>query len=601
MKSFFLQLSCVLSLMLGFIPATYAQDPFSNNNSTSNSKSNVVVVNDDFLPVDQAYVMDYQISGNQLLLKWEIAEGYYLYEERFKFSAVDKTTGEKTKLDAQYTPGKMKYDELFGRETSVHYHQVTARLDLSAYTQAFLLKLEYQGCAEAGLCYPPQKVNLWADTVAGSVAPATEEQLQKTNSTYEKTVGTELPEANPKTAEEPFNLFTLLGFIFLLSIPGGVILNVMPCVFPVLSLKVMNIVNSDRNHVASHSWIYTLGVLCCFVPFGLILYAFQEAGNASGWGLQLTYPGFVAALTYLFFVMGLALSGVVTFGASLMGIGQNLTKQSGYKGSFFNGVLTAVVASPCSGPLMAPALGWAVTQPVHIGIWIFVGLGIGVALPILVLCHIPSLINRLPAPGQWMETFKEFLAFPIYIAAIWLLWVYGRQTDTTTMAALALGGVFLAFACWLASKYATGKKLQFNRLVILLSLVAAFYIPWSQYQSSQEKSDRWQAFSPELLQSLRDQGRPVFVDFTADWCITCLANEKAVLETDDIEAAFDEYKVATLKGDWTNSDPVITAVLQEYGRSGVPLYLYFPANHAGKAEVLPQILTKDLMLETLKP
>ncbi|MBK8187549.1 MAG: hypothetical protein IPK77_10115 [Cellvibrio sp.] len=155
--------------------------------------------------------------------------------------------------------------------------------------------------------------------------------------------------------------------------------------FPVLSLKVMNIVNSDRSHVASHSWIYTLGVLCCFVPFGLILYALQEAGNASGWGLQLTYPGFVAGLTYLFFVMGLALSGVVTFGASLMGLGQNLTKQSGYKGSFFNGVLTAVVASPCSGPLMAPALGWAVTQPVHIGIWIFVGLGIGVALPILVL------------------------------------------------------------------------------------------------------------------------------------------------------------------------------------------------------------------------
>jgi thiol:disulfide interchange protein DsbD len=297
--------------------------------------------------------------------------------------------------------------------------------------------------------------------------------------------------------------------------------------------------------------------------------------------------------------MGLALSGVMTIGTSLMGIGQSLTEQSGYKGSFFNGVLAAVVASPCSGPLMAPALGWALSQPVYIGIWVFIGLGVGVALPILVLCHIPSLINRLPAPGQWMETFKEFLAFPIYIAAVWLLWVYGRQTSVTSMAALVLGGTFLAFACWLSSKYTTGKKLQFNRLVIVLSLATAIYIPWSQYQSGQKKSDRWQTFTPELLQSLRDQGRPVFVDFTADWCITCLANEKAVLETDAIKAAFDENKVATLKADWTNSDPVITTVLREYGRSGVPLYLWFPANRPGKADVLPQLLTKDQMINTL--
>lgn len=599
MKSFFLQLSCVLSLLLGLIPTTYAQDPFSNNNSTSNSKSNVVVVNDDFLPVDQAYVMDYQISGNQLLLKWEIAEGYYLYEERFKFSTIDNVSGEKTKLDAQYTPGKMKYDELFGRETSVHYHQVTATLDLSAYTQAFLLKLEYQGCADAGLCYPPQKVNLWVDPITTSVAPATDEQLQISTAASSSNTQESPPQTIQNNAMEYESGFIWQAMLFALL--GGMILNLMPCVFPVLSLKVMHLAGSEKQHLTTHGWIYTLGIVVSFVGFATILLLARKGGEAIGWGFQLQSPGLIAGLTYLFFVMGLSLSGLLNIGSSLMGTGQSLAAKSGYSGSFFTGVLAAVVASPCTAPFMGTALGFALTQPYYVSLAVFASLGFGMALPLLLLCYIPALTNRLPQPGAWMETLKEFLAFPIYIAAVWLLWVYGRQTNATSMAALVLGGVFVAFACWLAGKYATGKKLQFNRLVIVLSLAAAFYIPWSQYQSSQEKSDRWQAFSPELLQSLRDQGRPVFVDFTADWCITCLANEKTVLETDEIEAAFDQYQVATLKGDWTNSDPVITAVLREYGRSGVPLYLYFPANHVGKAEVLPQLLTKDLMLETLKP
>ena len=603
MKSFFLQLSCLLVLLMGLtthaqdsIPQdSLKQDPFSNN-ATSNSKSNVIIVNDDFLPVDQAYVMNYQIAGNQLLLNWEVAEGYYLYEERFKFLAIDKISGEKTKLDAQYTPGKMKYDELFERETSVHYHQVTATLDLSSHTQAFVLKLEYQGCADAGLCYPPQKVNLWVDPVNASVSAATEQQIQASASS---TITQETP---PKTLSE--NSEHESGFIWqamLFALLGGMILNLMPCVFPVLSLKVMHLAGADKKHLAAHGWIYTLGIVVSFIGFASILLLARKGGEAIGWGFQLQSPGLIAGLTYLFFAMGLSLSGLLNIGSSLMGTGQNLAAKSGFSGSFFTGVLAAIVASPCTAPFMGTALGFALTQPYYVSLAVFASLGFGMALPLLLLCYIPALTNRLPQPGVWMETLKEFLAFPIYIAAIWLLWVYGRQTGTTSMAALALGGVFVAFACWLSSKYATGAKLQFNRLVIVLSLAAAFYIPWSQHQSSQQTSDRWQVFSPELLQSLRDEGRPVFVDFTADWCITCLANEKTVLETDDIEAAFDEYKVATLKGDWTNSDPIITAVLQEYGRSGVPLYLYFAQNSTGKAEVLPQILTKALVLETLKP
>jgi len=569
---------------------TVAQDPFTKSNS--NSISSPIVVNDDFLPVDQAYILDYQIVGKSLLLNWTIAEGYYLYEERFKFSAIDKT-GEKTKLEAQYTPGKMKYDELFERETSVHHHQVTATLDISSASQAFLLKVEYQGCAEAGLCYPPQKVNLWVDPADSSVSVATADQMQ--TGSVSAAVSTEA--ANAESTNEYGSGFVWQAMLF--AVLGGIILNLMPCVFPVLSLKVMHLAGSDRDHLVSHGWVYTLGIVVSFVAFAAVILILRKSGEAIGWGFQLQSPGLVATLAYLFFIIGLSLSGLLNIGGSLMGVGQGLTTKSGYNGSFFTGILAALVASPCTAPFMGTALGFALTQPYYVSLAVFVSLGFGMGLPLLVLCYVPALANRLPQPGQWMETLKEFLAFPIYIAVVWLVWVYGRQTSTTGMAALVMGGVFIAMACWLTTQYTSGWKLILRHVIMISSLVAAFFIPWNQFQSSKEVS-RWETYSSELVESLRADGRAVFVDFTADWCITCMANEKAVLETDEINAAFDQYKVATLKGDWTNSDPKITAVLQEYGRSGVPLYLYFAPNSAGKAKVLPQLLTKDIVLETIK-
>lgn len=589
MKSIFLRITCSFFLIIGLIPA-WADDPFSNN--ANKATSSVVVVNNDFLPVEEAYIPEYRVDGQQLLLSWEIADGYYLYEERFKFALADKTP-----LTASFTPGKMKYDELFGRETAVHYHQVTATLDLSSFKDAFLLKMESQGCADAGLCYPPQKVNLWVDPVNSSVTTATPEQIQQ---------------ATPQTTAVNSNATSAIaveteqyesGFIWqaiLFALLGGMILNLMPCVFPVLSLKVMHLAGPNRQHLVSHGWVYTLGIVASFIGFAAVLLLARKGGEAIGWGFQLQSPGLIAALAYLFFVMGLSLSGLLNIGTSFMGTGQNLAAKSGYTGSFFTGVLAAVVASPCTAPFMGTALGFALTQPYYVSLLVFASLGMGMAIPLLLLCYIPALINRLPQPGQWMETLKEFLAFPIYIAAVWLLWVYGRQTSSTGMAALVMGGVFLAFACWLTTLYLKGWKIHFRRLLILLSIGAAFYIPWSHSKKDVE-STRWQTWSSETVEVLRAEGRPVFIDFTADWCITCLANEKAVLETREIEAAFDQYNVATLKGDWTNSDPKITAVLQEYGRSGVPLYLYFAANSTGKAQVLPQILTKDIVLDMLKP
>jgi thiol:disulfide interchange protein len=306
----------------------------------------------------------------------------------------------------------------------------------------------------------------------------------------------------------------------------------------------------------------------------------------------------IAALAYLFFVMGLSMSGLIHFGTSLMGAGQQLTEKSGLSGSFFTGVLAAVVASPCTAPFMGTALGFALTQPLFVCILVFAALGFGMALPLLFLCYVPALAARLPRPGAWMDNLKQFLAFPLYLSAIWLLWVYGRQTNVNQMAVLCSGAVAIAFGCWLLGRSAEGAWLWIKRVSVLASLVAAVYLAVPQNNSANKS--RWQVYSPELLQSLRAEGRPVFVNLTADWCLTCLANERVALHTETLEKAFDEMNVATLKGDWTNADPEITVLLQEYERSGVPLYLWFPANHQGKATVLPQLLTADLVIGAMK-
>lgn len=561
----------------------YAADPFAKNTSL-NSTTSLLGAQDEFLPVAEAFKPDFQITREQLTLRWAIADKYYLYQERFKFKADQPVS-----LSPAYSMGKMKYDELFERETMVHYHEVTATFDISQIQHAFTLKAEYQGCADAGLCYPPQKITLLVDPATLSVT--------------EQSVAASTASTTPATINAPPST-TNTGWLFamLLALLGGMILNLMPCVFPVLSIKVMSLAAADRSRLAVHGWVYTLGIVVCFVGFAIALILARKGGEAVGWGFQLQSPGLIAALTYLFFVMGLSMSGLIHFGGSLMGAGQQLTQKSGLSGSFFTGVLAAVVASPCTAPFMGAALGFALTQPALVCIAIFAALGFGMALPLLLLCYLPTLANRLPNPGAWMDNLKQVLAFPLYLSAIWLLWVYGRQTGVNGMASLCIGAVLIAFGCWLQGRHAAGFWLWLRRLAIAASWITAlaliFQTPALSNQAQQQ--GRWQNYSPELLADLRNQGRPVFVNLTADWCLTCLANERIALDTPAVEAVFDALDVATIKGDWTNTDPKITELLQEYGRSGVPLYLWFPANHAGKGQILPQLLTKDLVIRTLK-
>jgi thiol:disulfide interchange protein len=575
---------CLLLARPGFAADLFPPSSTPLANSSNSLSTNLLSAQDEFLPVDAAFKPSFTIHQGKLLLHWQIAEAYYLYEERFKFAANNGAP-----LTPKYTMGKLKYDELFERETVVHYHEVSASFDLSDASNAFEMKVEYQGCADAGLCYPPQKITLAIDPKTASVTK--QDPTAITQSTSLK--NPELP---------PIKDSSWILKAMLLALLGGMILNLMPCVFPVLSIKVMSLAAADRQRLAIHGWVYTLGIVLCFVGFSIALLLARKGGEAIGWGFQLQSPSLIAALAYLFFVMGLSMSGAINFGSSLMGAGQHLTQKSGLSGSFFTGVLAAVVASPCTAPFMGAALGFALTQPAIICIAVFAALGFGMALPLLLLCYLPALAAKLPKPGAWMDNLKQLLAFPLYLSAIWLLWVFGRQTSVSGMAALCAGALAIAFGCWLLGREAKGLWQLVRRTSIVTSWMLAIMLVWQGSKSGESAStaQRWQTYNPTLVASLRAEGRPIFINLTADWCLTCLANERIALHTNAVEQVFDELNVATFKGDWTNTDPKITALLQEYGRSGVPLYLWFPAGSTNKAAVLPQLLTKDIVINTMK-
>jgi thiol:disulfide interchange protein len=382
---------------------------------------------------------------------------------------------------------------------------------------------------------------------------------------------------------------------------GGLILNLMPCVFPVLSIKSVSLIEA-RGAVArrqrAHALFYTAGVLTTFAALGGVLLALRQAGTAVGWGFQLQQPVFVAALAYLMFAMALSLSGVVQFGVRLMGVGQSLAASGGYRGSFFTGVLAVLVATPCTAPFMGTALGYALAQPAAVALAVFLALGLGMALPFLLLGYFPRLGAWLPKPGAWMETFKQAMAFPLYLSVAWLLWVLGGLTSRDGMALAAVGLVLLAFALWLwPRRSAFAAALKFAALAAAVALLAAPQLRAGSAAAAPLAAAAHERFTPQRLEELRSQGRTVFVNFTADWCITCKLNERVALDSETVRAAFAAHDVVWLEGDWTRENPAITAMLQQFGRSGVPLYLLYPKG--GAPVVLPQLLTPSILVDAL--
>ncbi|GGY67743.1 hypothetical protein GCM10011613_09920 [Cellvibrio zantedeschiae] len=564
----------------------------SGNANVSTVKAASFTKQDDFLPVTEAYKLNAEISDSdattkKLRLTWTIADKYYLYQERFKFRATPEVA-----LTPTFSPeGKPKFDEFAGKDMTLHYHEVTADFFIPANTPSFDLKVTSQGCAEAGLCYPPYSENLHIDTSKNEVTKLANKPRVATDSS-----ATSADQAQASAEEDQLWAWQALLFAFL----GGVILNLMPCVFPVLSIKVLSLVQSHGQQLKLHGLMYTLGIVASFAAFAGLLLIAKAGGQAVGWGFQLQSPGLVTALAYLFFIMGLAMAGYIQVGGSLMGVGQSLTEKSGLQGSFFTGVLAAVVASPCTAPFMGAALGFALTQPAYVCVAVFVALGVGMAVPLLLLCFLPQFAQKLPRPGLWMETLKEFLAFPLYISAIWLLWVLTNQAGSGMMLAVCLGAVAIAFAFWIYRRPTSGWTKKIYTALALAALLLAIFIPYKAMKNG-EADKRWIAYTPELLAELRAQGRPVFIDVTADWCITCKVNERTTLNREEVEAAFDELNVATLKADWTNADPQIKELLRDYGRIGVPLYVWFPAGSAKRGEVLPQLLTPSIVINTIKP
>ncbi|WP_374469164.1 protein-disulfide reductase DsbD family protein [Phenylobacterium sp.] len=402
----------------------------------------------------------------------------------------------------------------------------------------------------------------------------------------------------------------------LFALLGGLILNLMPCVFPILAMKAASL--AGHAHEASgarrQGLAFGAGVLASFVALAAVLIALQAAGAAVGWGFQLQSPPVVAGLALLMLAVALNLSGVFEVGLSLQGAGSGLASRGGVTGAFLTGVLAVVVAAPCTAPFMAPALGWALTQTPAAALAVFVALGIGFALPFVAVAFAPGLLARLPRPGPWMDVFKKALAFPMYGAAAWLVWVLTQQAGADGLARVLAAAVVLAAALWLAGaaqrrRLAGGRSLPIAAGAGALGLAAAAGAVWPSYTLAPAPGAAetmgamaaapYEPYSPERLAELQAEGRPVFVNFTAAWCVSCQVNERVAIARQGVADAMTANNVAYLKADWTRKDEAIATELARHGRAGVPLYLVYGAK-GGEPRILPNILTEGTVVKALE-
>ena len=395
------------------------------------------------------------------------------------------------------------------------------------------------------------------------------------------------------------SILAALAFAFL----GGLILNLMPCVFPVLGIKVMGFVkhaHGDARAMRLQGAIFAAGVLASFAALAGVLLALRAGGAELGWGFQLQSPAVVAVLACLFFVLALNLSGLFEWGAFAQSMTSNLTARGRYADALLSGVLATVVATPCTAPFMGAAVGFTVTQGAGLAIAVFLALGVGMALPVFLLSLFPKLLKRLPKPGGWMQTFKQVLAFPLYATSAWLAWVLGAQAGNDAVLELLLGLVLLALGAWMYGRWAHAGARWQPALAVLLGALGLF-VAWpvttqgTKAAAVAKAEGEWEAWSPERVHDLLAQGRPVFVDFTAAWCVTCQVNKRVALHDAAVAKAFRDRGVARLTADWTRQDPRITEALAALGRNAVPVYaLYTPGSDIPR--LLPELLTPSIVL-----
>jgi len=401
-----------------------------------------------------------------------------------------------------------------------------------------------------------------------------------------------------KEASQEFNILTLIAFAFL----GGLILNIMPCVFPILTIKILRFVEQSRDSTyktLQQGLLFSLGVVISFLTIAALLIALKSGGESIGWGYQLQSPVVVSLLFYLFVILGFIFMSNIVLGSSLARLSSISLNKSDSLESFLTGVLAVIVASPCTAPFMGSAIGFALLQPSFYSILIFLGLGIGFSLPYLILSAKPSLLSFLPKPGQWMETFKQFMAFPMWASALWLLWVLSSQVGDQEVIQVLLGALLITTGLWLIEKNNSEKnwvKWLMRLPFLLLFIFSLWLIPTSYSDLDKSKQDQL-TYTPQLLDDLREENSLIFLNFTADWCITCKVNEAVALKTTKVSKLLADKNITYMEADWTRKDPIISSTLEQYGRTGLPLYLLFPSK--GDPLILPEILTEDILLSYL--
>lgn len=527
-----------------------------------------------------------RVEDGKILVTYSIPEGYHqTLQEDYFYIDVEPYPGLQFS-DTIYPEGHLDADgntEYKGNTTLVKKFTVTGGFEPGQIT----IYAGYQFCEDSGAClFPEEKeINLAIDETA-------------------------LPAAEPKPATSfPKTLqYLLMAFL------GGIILNVMPCVLPVLSIKAMSLVKQsqqDRKHIFQGSMAYTLGILFSFIVLAAIIIILKTTGESVGWGFQFQSPGFVMALLIVIFVFALSLFDVFIIRAPGMQVATKASSKGGLTGSFLSGIFAVLLATPCTAPLLGAALGFAFSQPPLMILAIFLLIGLGLAFPFIIIGIWPKAIRIIPKPGEWMNIFKEVMGFLLLATAFYLIRSLYFLVGGKELLSVLVYLLILAFAAWIYGRFA---KPEFSKtkqwiatiLAIVIAVGGGFLtLDFSEENitaSLEEESHLrpgWEKFSPELLQKYREAGQPVFIDFGAEWCLTCKTNETTVLFTEDIETAFQEKGIKLLKGDNTKKNPVIGEWLSRFNRAGVPLYIFYLP---GQEEpiVLPELITKDMIYKILE-